>query len=319
MARGGDGTVYIELNNFEHDGCEFIGDSGQGATSIEFSLDNGKSWARRDPVTDFYNQTERGIYDILSWQGESFIFIKTGSTSTDGFRETLYAPGEEVSITFRIPQSDTYKASEWSAAINYTLKDISVDVNQVFAEHYGFFLSDKSYYNGLSQNYFESNGYVVYKEDNLIKFGKIMSSASETESGMYDYVFVPLEELSEAEGEEITKFEYKFLSKLEYVQNVTTESVNLLDSITPDIQTYENNLLISSSWEKVPASGIVFDSTDSNLLWKYDYEIPNATTQGVDIETHTSFILLVRIASTDTTANSNVVIFEYTLSRELVE
>ena len=67
--QGSDGTVYVELKNFEHDDYQFISDSGQGATSIEFSLDGGSSWARQDPVADFFNQTDRGIYTILSYDG----------------------------------------------------------------------------------------------------------------------------------------------------------------------------------------------------------------------------------------------------------
>ena len=51
--QGSDGTVYVELKNFEHDDYQFISDSGQDATSIEFSLDGGSSWARQDPVEYF--------------------------------------------------------------------------------------------------------------------------------------------------------------------------------------------------------------------------------------------------------------------------
>ena len=67
--QGSDGDVYVELKDFEHDDYQFISDSGQGATSIEFSLDGGSSWARQDPVADFFNQTDRGIYTILSYDG----------------------------------------------------------------------------------------------------------------------------------------------------------------------------------------------------------------------------------------------------------
>lgn len=51
--QGSDGTVYVELKDFKHDGYQSISDSGQGATSIEFSLDGGSSWARQDPVEVF--------------------------------------------------------------------------------------------------------------------------------------------------------------------------------------------------------------------------------------------------------------------------
>ena len=88
---------------------------------------------------------------------------------------------------------------------------------------------------------------MVYREGDLLKFGKIASKVSSAESGMYDYTFTPQEELTEAEKNEIAKFEYKFVSKLKYEQNAAAESTDLLTSITPGIQTYEDNLLMSGT------------------------------------------------------------------------
>ncbi len=166
--------------------------------------------------------------------------------------------GADLSITFRIPESDTYKASEWSTATTYTLKAPGTDNSEIFANHYGAFLWDKARYDsGISANSFESNGFVVYKDGNLLKFGKIASVASSTETGMYDYTFTPLESLTEEDKTEVAKFEYKFVSKLEYEQT--------------------------------------------------------------DAYSYTSFILLVRIKATDSTAHSRVHVLEYQLSYEPVE
>ena len=297
--QGSDGTVYVELKDFEHDDYQFISDSGQGATSIEFSLDGGSSWARQDPVADFFNQTDRGIYTILSYDGSGF---------------TSYLTGHE-----RIPESDTYKASEWSTATTYTLKAPGTDNSEIFAYHYGAFLQDKEQYDSILANSFESNGFVVYRDGNLLKFGKIASEASSAETGMYDYTFTPLESLTEEEKTEVAKFEYKFLSKLEYEQNVTAESTDLLSSITPDIQTYEDNLLMSGTWTAVTVDGFEFNATNSNYIWQYNVEMPNTSTDETETYTYTSFILLVRIKATDSTAHSRVHVLEYQLSYEPVE
>ena len=318
--QGSDGAVYVELKNFEHDDYQFISDSGQGATSIEFSLDGGSSWARQDPVEYFFNQTDRGIYSILSHDGNEFTCYLTGHEGENMPQNPKFSAGADLSITFRIPESDTYKASEWSTATTYTLKAPGTDNSEIFAYHYGSFLNDKGQYDsGIFANYFESNGFVVYRDGNLLKFGKIASKGSSTETGMYDYTFTPQEKLGEAEKNEIAKFEYKFVSKPEYEQNATAESTDLLTSITPHIQTYEDNLLMSGTWTAVTVDGFEFNATSSNYIWQYNVEIPNASTGETEIYTYTSFILLVRIKATDSTAHSRVHVLEYQLSYDSVE
>lgn len=231
-----------------------------------------------------------------------------------------FSAGADLSITFRIPESDTYKASEWSTATTYTLKAPGTDNSEIFANHYGAFLRDKAQYDsGISANTFESNGFVVYRDEDLLKFGKIASEVSSAESGKYDYTFTPQEELGEAEKNEIAKFEYKFVSKLEYEQNATAESTDLLTSITPDIETYEDNLLMSGTWTAVTVDGFEFNATNSNYIWQYNVEVPNASTGETEIYTYTSLILLVRIKATDSTAHSRVHVLEYQLSYEPVK
>lgn len=318
--QGSDGTVYVELKDFKHDDYQFISDSGQGATSIEFSLDGGSSWARQDPVEVFFNQTDRGIYSILSHNGNEFTCYLTGHEGENMPQNPKFNAGADLSITFRIPESDTYKASEWSTATTYTLKAPGTDNSEIFANHYGLFLNDKAEYEpGISANDFESNGFVVYKDGNLLKFGKITSEAFSTETGMYDYTFTPLEELTEKDKTEVAKFEYKFVSKPEYEQNATAESTNLLTSITPDIETYEDNLLMSGTWTAVTGDGFAFHADNRNYLWQYNVEMPNGSTNEMETYTCTSFILLVRIKATDSTAHSRVHILECQLSYELVE
>ena len=231
-----------------------------------------------------------------------------------------FSAGADLSISFRIPESDTYKASEWSTATTYTLKAPGTDNSEIFANHYGLFLNDKAEYEpGISANDFESNGFVVYRDGNLLKFGKIESKASSNEPGMYDYTFTPLEGLEEEDKTEVAKFEYKFVSKPEYEQNATAESTDLLTSITPDIPTYEDNFLMSGTWTAVTGDGFAFNATNSNYLWKYNVEMPNGSTNETEIYLSTSFILLARIKATDSTVHSKVNILEYQLSYKLVE
>ena len=159
----------------------------------------------------------------------------------------------------------------------------------------------------------------MYRDGDSLKFGKITSKASSTETGMYNYTFTPLEILTEKDKTEVAKFEYKFVSKLEYEQNVTAESTDLLSSITPDIETYENDLLMSGAWTAVTVDGFEFNADNSNYTWQYNVEVPNDSTNETEIYISTSFILLVRIKATDSTVHSKVNILEYQLSYKLAE
>lgn len=306
------GSVWVELENYEHDGYQFVSISSQSATSIDFSLDGGKTWNQCDVAESLFPEKDRGVYQIISPDTDgTFTFQLTGAEDNQ-FPDPspVYNAGDVLSITIRVPESDTYKASAWSQATTYTLKAPAQSTADLFAYHYSSLLNDKTYYDGLSTDYIESNGFVAYKDANLIKIGKLASTASATESDKYDYTFTPFEGLSQADKAEAAKFEYKFVSKQEYTQN--EDVANL--TFTPDVEINEDTFL-TTGWI-VGSNGIAFDADDSDLLWAYDIESSNASTGETEIDTQTSFVLLLRLKATNDTTHSRVAIFEYQLSYE---
>ena len=76
---------------------------------------------------------------------------------------------------------------------------------------------------------------------------------------------------------------------------------------------------MSGTWTAVTADGFEFNETNRNYIWRYNVEVPNAGTDETEIDTYTSFILLVRIKATDSTAHSRVHILEYQLPYEPAE
>ena len=305
------GSVWVELENYEHDDYQFVNISSQSATSIDFSLDGGKTWHLCDVAISLFPEKDRGVYQIISSDTDgTFTFQLTGAEDNQ-FPDTsqIYNAGDVLSITLRVPESDTYKASAWSKAATYTLKAPAQSTTELFADHYGVFLNDKTSYEGLIPNDIESNGFVAYKDANLIKIGKLASAASATESGMYDYTFTPFEELSQADKAQAAKFEYKFVSKQEYTQNE-----DVAGTFTPDVTTNEDTFL-TTGWI-VGSNGIAFNADDPDLLWAYDVESFDATTGETEIYTQTSFVLLLRLKATDDATHSSVAIFEYQLSYE---
>lgn len=306
------GSVWVELENYEHDDYQFVSISSQSATSIDFSLDGGKTWKQCDVAESLFPEKDRGVYMIMSPTDGTFTFYATGSAD-DQVPSPTYAPGDVLSITVRVPESDTYKASAWSKAATYTLKAPAQSTTELFAYHYGVFLNDKTSYEGLIPNDFESNGFVAYKDANLIKIGKLASAASAAESGMYDYTFTPFEELSQSDKAEAAKFEYKFVSKQEYTQNE-----DVAGTFTPDVTINEDTFL-TTGWKTgwiTGSNGISFNANDPDLLWAYDVEAPDATTGETEIYTYTYFVLLLRLKATDDTTHSSVAVFEYQLSYE---
>ena len=305
------GSVWVELENYEHDDYQFVSISSQSATSIDFSLDGGKTWHLCDVAESLFPEKDRGVYQIISPGTDgTFTFQLTGAEDNQ-FPDTsqIYNAGDVLSITIRVPESDTYKASAWSKAATYTLKAPAQSTTELFADHYGVFLNDKTSYEGLIPNDFESNGFVAYKDANLIKIGKLASAASATESGMYDYTFTPFEELSQSDKAQAAKFEYKFVSKQEYTQNE-----DVAGTFTPDVTINEDTFL-TTGWI-TGSNGISFNANDPDLLWAYDDEAPDATTGETEIYTYTYFVLLLRLKATDDTTHSSVAVFEYQLSYE---
>ena len=309
------GSVWVELENYEHDDYQFVSISGQSATSIDFSLDGGKTWNLCDVAESLFPEKDRGVYQIISPGTDGTLTFQLTGAEDNQFPDPspIYNAGDVLSITIRVPESDTYKASAWSKAATYTLKAPAQSTTELFAYHYGAFLNDKTSYEGLIPNDFESNGFVAYKDANLIKIGKLASAASAAESGMYDYTFTPFEELSQSDKAEAAKFEYKFVSKQEYTQNE-----DVAGTFTPDVTINEDTFL-TTGWKTgwiTGSNGIAFNADDPDLLWAYDVEIPGATTGETEIYTQTSFVLLLRLKATDDTTHSSVAIFEYQLSYE---
>ena len=105
------------MTGFEHDEYELTGSSRHNLT-LEFSINNGE-WFECEPVQLFYDESGKGVYQILSAtyyyedsEVDSFITMMTGQNVEPG----------EISISARIPESNTYNASAGTSPITYTLK-----------------------------------------------------------------------------------------------------------------------------------------------------------------------------------------------------
>ena len=284
-------SLYVEMTGFEHDEYELTGSSRNNLT-LEFSINNGE-WFECYPVQLFYDESGKGVYQILNatyYYGDSEV-----SSFTTMMTGQNVEPGE-ISISARIPESNTYNASAGTSPTTYTLKSkIQTIDDKIGAGLYGFGSQGTS-------NTPEEEKFVFY-QDSLdpyeLKVGKFYSLANESgESISYDRF---VRELTAEEETQFSEFdlEYKVVNYTpKYITTVEgSEDENIA---TMEITSDENDAVYSTEgWTDS------LSLSESNL-WIY-------TNTGFYYE---YVIFLVRLKATDDTVQSEATCFEVYIGSE---
>ena len=281
-------SLYVEMTGFKHDEYELTGSSRHNLT-LEFSINNGE-WFECEPVQLFYDESGKGIYQILSAtynygdsELSSFTIMMTGQNVEPG----------EISISARIPESNTYNASAGTSPITYTLKSKIQTIDDKIGEGvYGFGSQGTS-------NSPEEEKFVFYNDSSNpynLKVGKFYSQANE--SGNYDRF---VRELTAEEKTQFSKFdlEYKVVN---YTSKYITTVEGSEDEIiaTLEIASDENDAIYSTKgWTDS------LSLSESNL-WSY-------TNAGL---CYKNIIFLVRLKATDDTVQSKAMCIEFSISSE---
>ncbi len=276
------------MTGFEHDEYELTGSSRNNLT-LEFSINNGE-WLECEPVQLFYDESGKGVYQILS------AIYNYGESEVDSFTTMMTGQNVklgEISISARIPESNTYNASAGTSPTTYTLKSkIQTIDDKIGAGLYGFGSQGTS-------NTHEEEKFVFY-QDSLdpykLKVGKFYSKANE--SGDYDRF---VRELTAEEKTQFSEFdlEYKVVN---YTSKYITTVEGSEDEIiaTMEITSDENDSIYSTKgWTDS------LSLSESNL-WSY-------TNAGV---CYKSVIFLVRLKATDDTVQSEATCFEVYIGSE---
>ena len=281
-------SLYVEMTGFEHDKYELTGSSRNNLT-LEFSINNGE-WFECYPVQPFYDESGKGVYQILS------AIYNYGDSEVDSFTTMMTAqnvePGE-ISISARIPESNTYNASAGTSPTTYTLKSkIQTIDDKIGAGLYGFGSQGTS-------NTDEKEKFVFY-QDSLdpykLKVGKFYSLANE--SGDYDRF---VRELTAEEKTQFSEFdlEYKVVN---YTSKYITTVEGSEDEIiaTMEITSDENDSIYSTKgWT---------DSLSLNESNRWIYKNAGYYYECV--------IFLVRLKATDDTVQSEATCFEVYIGSE---
>ena len=163
------GSVLVELENFEHEGYEVASDEGITSSSLEFSI-NGSEWARGDYIADFYDKYNKAIYQIMYYDYSANDFKMSYSWSDDSF-----TAGQTVNISVRIPESDTYKASEGKNVGSYTLKNVPSNISD------SFYLSVDTTPDNIAISDVEGSEFTFYVDGATLKVGRYQTSPREEE------------------------------------------------------------------------------------------------------------------------------------------
>ena len=284
--------LYVEMTGFEHDEYELTGSSRNNLT-LEFSINNGE-WFECYPVQLFYDESGKGVYQILN------ATYNYGDSEVSSFTTMMTAqnvePGE-ISISARIPESNTYNASAGTSPTTYTLKSKIQTIDDKIGAGVLEFGSQ-----GDSDSP-EEEKFVFYQDSSNpynLKVGKFYSQANE--SGGYDRF---VRELTAEEETQFSEFdlEYKVVNYTpKYITTVEgSEDENIA---TMEITSDENDDVYSTEgWTDS------LSLSESNL-WVY-------TNTGYYYE---YVIFLVRLKATDDTVQSEAIYFVVNIgSKEITQ
>ena len=276
------------MTGFEHDEYELTGSSRHNLT-LEFSINNGE-WFECEPVQLFYDESGKGVYPIL------FAIYNYGESEVDSFTTMMTGQNVklgEISISARIPESNTYNASAGTSPITYTLKSkIQTIDDKIGAGLYGLGSQGTS-------NTDEKEKFVFYQDSSNpynLKVGKYYSQANS--NGGYDYL---VRELTEDEKTEFSalNLEYKVLNyDTKYITTVEGSEDEII--ATMEITSDENDSIYSTKgWT---------DSLSLNESNRWIYKNAGYYYECV--------IFLVRIKATDDTVQSEAMCFEVRIGTE---
>lgn len=298
-----DGSLMVELKNFKHD--DYGGVHATSEADMEFSLDGGKTWMIWAPLSEDWCK-DKGVYSIMYATRDSDYNITGFEANSYEGTVTSFKIGDSVSVCVRIPESSKYKASKHIVSDSITLKDQVLDhetISEIAIN--GGKLNDKEYIETFLPNYvrLEKVGtYFPYIDGESVKFG-IISQIEEVEGEQKITAVKYYEDLSEAEKQGASKFEYRLVKSDDYDLEINDEALSLIR----DEERYNS---LYADWTVVGQDGIAYSSiSQSENIWQYRAD--EGTSGYIDEETgeyiiqykhycdYTSVYLLIRVKETD--------------------
>ena len=299
------GSVLMEIENFYHEGYEVASDEGITSSSLEFSI-NGSEWARGEYITDFYDQYNKAIYQIMYYDYSSDDFKMSYLGGDDSF-----AVGQTVNISVRIPESDTYKASEGKNVGPFTLKNVPSNISDSFDS----FVDTTP--DNIATSDGESSEFTFYVDGSTLKVGRYQTSARDDD--WFDKTLIKFEDLTEQDKTELDalNLEFKLVDyNSTFVNETPIEGTNYVSEEIGDVASVENYFPTVSSREWTSLKQIEY-AVNTNVA---DYKIWDLNSYvndgfgGYEIQNNKYLVLLVRQGETQSTGVSRVLQINYNFS-----
>lgn len=294
------GSVFVEVENFYHEGYEVASDEGITSSSLEFSI-NGSEWARGDYIPHFYDQYNKAIYQIMYYDDPAFKMSYLWSDDS-------FAVGQTVNISVRIPESDTYKASEGKNVGSFTLKNVPSNISDSFDS----FVNNAP--DNTSSTTGENNSFVFYVDGSTLKVGKYETTVSGGEWNPLKMIrFENLTEQDKAELDALN-LEFKLVDFNSALINETPiEGTNYVSKEIGDVDPAENYFHTVSPMEWTSLKKIryaVNTNVPDNKIWDLNSYVEDGL-GGYSLVNSKSLVLLVRRGETQSTGVSEILQIKY--------
>lgn len=300
------GSVLMEIENFYHEGYEVASDEGITSSSLEFSI-NGSEWARCEYIIDFYDQYNKAIYQIMYYDYSSDDFKMSYLGGDDSF-----AVGQTVNISVRIPESDTYKASEGKNVGPFTLKNVPSNISDSFDS----FVDTTP--DSIATSSGESSEFTFYVDGARLKIGRYQTSARD--DGWFDKTLIRFEDLTEQDKAELDalNLEFKLVDFNPTLINETPiEGTNYVSEEIGDVDFAENYFPTVSprGWTSLKQIGYAVNTNVADYnIWDLNSYV-NDGFGGYEIQNNKYLVLLVRQGETQSTGVSRVLQINYNFSQ----
>ena len=300
------GSVLMEIENFRHEGYEVASDEGITSSSLEFSID-GSEWARGEYITDFYDQYNKAIYQIMYYDSSSDVFKMSYSGGDDSF-----AVGQTVNISVRIPESDTYKASEGKNVASYTLKNVPSNISDSFDS------SVDTTPDNIATSDGESSEFTFYVDGARLKIGRYQTSARDDD--WFDKTLIKFEDLTEQDKTELDalNLEFKLVDFNPTLINETPiEGTNYVSKEIGDVDSAENYFPTVSprGWTSLKQIRYAVNTNVADYkIWDLNSYVEDGF-GGYEIQNNKYLVLLVRQGETQSTGVSEILQIDYNFSQ----
>ena len=279
---------------------------GITSSSLEFSI-NGSEWARGEYITHFYDQYNKAFYQIMHYDSSSDGFKMSYLEGDDSF-----AVGQTVNISVRIPESDTYKASEGKNVGPFTLKNVPSNISDSFDS------SVDTTPDNIATSSGESSEFTFYVDGSTLKVGRYQTSARDDD--WFDKTLIKFEDLTEQDKTELDalNLEFKLVDyNSTFVNETPIEGTNYVSEEIGDVASVENYFPTVSSREWTSLKQIEY-AVNTNVA---DYKIWDLNSYvndgfgGYEIQNNKYLVLLVRQGETQSTGVSEILQINYNFSQ----